>query len=350
LSREEVLMFARAMVPAALLLAFLARAAQAGEGIEIRWGHEKGKVYQYKLAENSETSFNVPDLSAFGGPKAGPARAIASLELEPDIEIASVKTGKDLQASAKGKYAAARCSVEVPARGAQSCDTESEADRMEAQTDPFKRGFMGLKGRVGFTFNWASAGGVSKMSGHNRYVPAALNPKASKEPLSAAASAACAEMLSDAAVEDFYADLLIPLPADKVLAGDKWKGESSAVVYPLGVFILKTEYALKDVRDGKIAVISCTSDVTKKPDSEMDFGMPTKDDPLLGFTKQILKKLVLQESKRSGEFEFDLEKKELVKGSVVMELVVAGKFDSPVGGSYDFRFATKHTRAVERKP
>jgi hypothetical protein len=335
-------MFARASLLTALLAAALVRPAAAGEGVEIRWGHEKGKVYRYKLVEKSDVSFDLPDLSAFGGPKAGPARAVAHLETEPELEVVSLKPGKDPQASMKGKYAAARCNVEVPARGAQTCDTESEADKMEAAADPFKRAFLALKGKVPFTFTWAPVAGVSKMSGHNRYVPAAFNPKNSKEPLSAAASFVCQQLLQDQAVEDLFADMFLPLPADKALAGDKWKGESSATIYPIGVFLLKTEYTLKEV-------ISCVSQVTKKPKSEMDFGVPAKDDPLLGFTRQVLEKLALQESSRSGEFEFDLEKKELIKGSVTMDLLITGKFDPPMGGSFDFKFKAVHVRSVERK-
>ncbi|MCU0723433.1 MAG: hypothetical protein MUC63_07440 [Planctomycetes bacterium] len=342
-------MFARACLTAAIL-AFGLRAAAAGEAVELKWGLEKGKTLRYKLADKAETNFELPDLSGFGGPKAGPQRTLTSLELEPDLEISAVKAGKDPQASVKAKYAAARFTVEVPARGSQSCDTDSEADKLDAQTDPFKRAFLALKGKVPFTFTWGSAAGVFKMSGHNRYVPSAFNPKAAKDPATAAAAFVCAEMLLDAPVEDLFADLLIPLPAEKVLPGDKWKGESSVLVYPLGVYLLKTEYVLKEIKDGKTAVISCTSEVTRKPDSETDFGLPAKEDPMIGFTKQVLKKLTLQGATRSGEFEFDLEKKELSKGTATMELTTAGKFDSPVGGTIDFKFTTKHVRSVERKP
>jgi hypothetical protein len=251
----------------------------------------------------------------------------------------------------KGKYTEVNFLIEVPNQGSLSFDSSSGLDRREAGTDPVKRGLLRLVGKLPFGFKLGAKGGVQRMSGHNRFVPRAFPVRGAKEPINAAANLVLNQLLNDRGVEEAFNDLLIPLPRREALTGDTWEGESKGVLYPLGGFVFETTFTLKAVKDGKVAVITCESEVERDPKVKPGFGINPKDLPGGGWINidDLIKKFKIESSKRTGEFEFDLEKKEMIKGKVELTLKLKGSFDNPLSGqAVDIPVTATHKRTLDR--
>ncbi|GEM_PF-3569994 len=320
------------------LLSPLLRAAE--EEIETAWTLEKDKTYLYKMGMRSEVSFDIPTK--------GPAKTIVLLDLVPELDTASVRSGRKPQATFKGTYKAVKFHLEVPFVGSMHFDSENELDQREAARDPLKRALLMLKDKLPYSFKMTDRAEVSRVSGHNRFVPRAFSGRGLKDPVPTAANAILKKILMDKMREQAFADLFIPLSKEKLLPGDRWKGSSEGLIYPLGSYLFDTEYTLKEVKEGKIAVITSTSGVKRDPRSEAGFELPSKDDPTYGMFAQLLKQLKIQESSREGTFEFDLEKGEMISGKVEMKLTLAGSF-APMGQSYDIQLDASHVRTLERE-
>jgi len=319
-------MFPRAFLAVATLLFGASPLLQGADEVELAWKFEKGREYRYKVTSKSEMSLDLP--------RSGESKTLVLLENVADLETASVKTGDPAQASLSGKYSHVVYHIEIPEQGSLHFDSHSDLDKREAASDPTKRGLLMLAGKVPFKFNMAGNGGVSRVNGHNRFVPRAFSPRNARETLFIAANLVLTQNLADKAVENWFNDLFIPFPKEKPLTGDTWTGETRGVLYPLGIYIFKNTYTLKEVKEGKTAVITVSSEIERDPRSEPGFGFPAKDQPGRGWIdlKDILKKFEVTSSKREGEYEFDLEKGEMAKGKVNLELSMLGSFDNPFSG------------------
>ncbi|MHC5038618.1 MAG: DUF6263 family protein [Planctomycetota bacterium] len=332
----------RLLILLAVLLAVFCPPLLGGEEVELSWKLEKGKTYLYRISTRSEVSFNIP--------MRGESKTVVNLENVAELETGSVKEGPPAEASMNGKYTHVVYHIEVPRQGSFSFDSDSELDRRDAATDPIKRGLLAMRTKKKlFTFKMGGRGGVSKMKGHSRVASRHFSGQGLKEPITIAANLVLRQMVKDSAVEETFNDVFIPFPKGKSLPDDQWEGESKALLYPLGTFIFKSQYTLKEVKEGKKAIISVTSEVSKDPRSEPGFGLPAKADPTWGRLKDMMKKFHVVSSKREGTFEFDLEKKEMVKGKVELTLELKGSFANPLSGEdFDIPLKAVHTRKLER--
>ncbi|MHC4778205.1 MAG: DUF6263 family protein [Planctomycetota bacterium] len=326
------------------ILFFSLPALAEDEEADLSWGFEKGKKYKFKISMRSEMKIKIP--------RADESKNVVHLERIADLETGTVKKGKSAQATFKGKYSRVTFLIEVLNQGSMSFDSDSDLDRREAARDPFLRSLLNLAGKVPFGFKMKDKGGVSKMKGHSRYVLKAFSPRNAKEPLDRAANLVLTQLLNDKAVEEEFNDIMILFPKYASLPGDTWEGKSKGLLYPMGGFLFETTYTLEKVKEGKIAVITCTSEVSKDPKVEPDFGVPSKDMPGVGQwidVNDLLKKFKIEESERKGEFEFDLEKKQLVKAKLELKLQMKGSFQNPLNGeNIDIPVAATHTRELKR--